>query len=226
MAARSGGYAVPLRTRLPDRFLEVHVLATPLGHGLAGIAVGAFGRGSVPPWRWYLFAAVAGNAADLDLLPGLLVGDINRFHQLASHSLLAAVLFGAGVALVLWRRRAAATRFGFVAGVMYATHLLLDLFTRDARAPFGLPLLWPFSSQHFIVPWPLFGGVRHGVPGDGLGTVVGEILSWENLGQLGMEALVLGPVVLVCWRIAAARVGRAVGPVSDATMTPAESSAE
>lgn len=201
-------------------------MATPLGHGLAGIAVGVLGHGSVPSRRWYLFAAVAGNAADLDLVPGLLSGDVNRFHQLASHSLLAAVLFGAGVALVLRRRHAAALRVGCVASAMYASHLLLDFFTRDARAPFGLPLLWPLSNEHFISPWSLFGGVRHGVPGDGLGTVLGEILSWQNLGQLGLEALVLGPVLLLFWRIASTYAGRAAAPVADATMAPAESPAE
>ena len=86
--------------------------------------------------------------------------------------------------------------------------------------------LWPLSNEHFISPWSLFGGVRHGVPGDGLGTVVGEILSWQNLGQLGLEALVLGPVLLLSWRIVAGRAGRAVAPVPDAVMAPAENPTE
>ncbi len=142
---------------------------------------------------------MAANAADLDFIPGLLIGNINQFHQGASHSLLAAVLFGGIVTLMMRPFCAMAVRIGMVSVGLYASHLFLDFFSRDIRAPFGQPLLWPFSSEHFISPWSIFGGVQHGVPGDDVSTFLAQLFSWHNLGVLGLEVLLLLPILLLVW---------------------------
>jgi inner membrane protein len=179
-------------------------LASPVGHSLLGLALGKMIGCSTAmnPWGWYVFAAAAANAPDLDFLPGLFTGDINRFHQGASHSLVAALIFGAAVALVALRFCRTPARVGFAGVVLYSSHLLLDLFCEDKRAPFGVPVLWPFSSEHFSVPWPIFQGVKHGVPGENLSAFVGHLFAWPNLSVVALETVILLPLLLLSWYMA------------------------
>ena len=175
-------------------------MASPIGHSLAGIALGVVrGSGQVSPWRWYFFAVFAANAADLDFVPGLFIGDINRFHQGISHSLLATVVFGAVVALAMRPLSRQPLRIGTAGAGFYGSHLLVDLFTLDQRAPYGIPLLWPVSSEHYTAPWPVFGGMTHGIPGDGFIVFLQQVFSSVNLKALGVEVIVLLPLLLLAW---------------------------
>lgn len=196
-------------------------MATPLGHSLFGMAFGRiFGRkNETAPWKWYLFAVLASNAADFDFLPGLLVGDINRFHQGASHSFLAAILFGLLTAVFARHFSESPIRIGMAGGTIYASHLFLDLFNNDIRAPFGLPLLWPFEG-YFFSPWPLFRGVKHGVPGEDLVTVLGQLFSWYNLVSLVSEAAVLAPLLILSWYFSRNRKGGRRSPAVGAFAAP------
>jgi inner membrane protein len=168
-----------------------------------GFAIGKLTGGSsaMSPWRWYVFCAVAANAPDLDFLPGLFIGDVNRFHQSASHSLVAALIFGAAAALVVLPSRRSFARIGLAGVALYSSHLLLDLFCEDKRAPLGIPLLWPFSSQHFTAPWSVFEGVKHGVSGEDLSAFVSHVLSWANVGAVALEMVILSPLLLLTWYV-------------------------
>jgi hypothetical protein len=166
-----------------------------------GLAIGKLTGGSTArsSWRWYVFCAVAANVPDLDFLPGFFTGDVNRFHQSASHSLVAALIFGAAAALAGRYFHRNPVRIGLAGVGLYSSHLLLDLFIEDKRAPFGIPLLWPFVSEHFAAPWPIFHGVRHGVPGEDLLTFVGHVFSSTNVGVVAFEMLILAPLLLLSW---------------------------
>src|ERR1041385_6780612 len=79
---------------------------SPVGHSIAGliayqVAPEIDGLARRQVIALYLFAA---NAPDLDFLPGLLVGDPNRFHHGVSHSGGLALLFAIAVSLILRRR--------------------------------------------------------------------------------------------------------------------------
>lgn len=178
-------------------------MASPVGHVLIGLALGrVVGPGmALPPRNWLVLAAVAANAPDLDLVPGLFLGDVNRFHQGISHSLLAAAIFGVAMTLLVHPLSSNKIRIGLVGAALYASHLALDFFTGDKRGPFGTPLLWPFSSGHFISPWTPFKGVTHGVPGDTLLTTLVALFSWHNLWVIGLEMLALAPLLLLAWRL-------------------------
>ena len=73
----------------------------------------------------YLFAA---NAPDLDFLPGLVVGDLSRFHHGPSHSVGFAILFGI-VASLFWSHRLCTF---VVASSLYFSHVVLDYLVQDA----------------------------------------------------------------------------------------------
>lgn len=168
-------------------------MATPLGHLLAGAAAGAAARGSLPPARAALVAALAAAAPDLDFLPGILLGDPARFHHGASHSL-GFVLLAALPLLLLPR---VPRRWAVVAAAGYATHLALDLVTLDNSLPRGIPLLWPLSSAVFQSPVALLPNVQH---------TREPVVSLHNLRLVALELLLFVPLLAAA--LAVARRGR------------------
>lgn len=185
----------------------------PVAHTLAGAAIyGALDAdGTIGRRRRLLVAVVLANAPDLDLVPGILAGDPNRFHHGLSHTLLAAVLAG-GVAAWLarrrgvgwpvhgWRRSAMAATFMMVAS-LWASHVVLDVLTNDPSPPFGVPALWPLVSAP-IALGPLFLRADKVVGPASGGQFVLSLLSAHNLTAILRETLLLGPFVALArlWR--------------------------
>lgn len=180
-------------------------MATPLGHGLLGAGLGLTGNPGVQrPWIWFAFLAFSAVVADFDFLPGLLVGDINRWHHQGSHSLLAAVVWAVMTGLFFAWSASRRARYrwvvaGVVAGLAYASHLLLDCLTTDTREPLGIPLLWPLSDRAFLAPVTPIPGVRHGVPGDSLVSVLEAVFSLSNFYGALIECAVVLPLLLLLW---------------------------
>jgi inner membrane protein len=141
----------------------------PLAHTAAGLATYiTFGYGETsPPSKvtqtvLILLAVTAANAADLDFAPGIFIGAPNRFHHGPSHSLLAAICIAALLFLASRRyvREVTPYRlFGLLAAAALS-HPLLDFFSVDTAAPFGVPLSWPFYNGYQISGLLLFGDVR------------------------------------------------------------------
>lgn len=176
-------------------------MATPIGHSLIGLALGRMSRpvSSLKDWQWCLFSVIAANGPDFDFIASFMTGDINRFHQGPSHSLLAAIIFGAIMAFIFRPYGKSPCLIGMVSSGLYSSHLLLDFFCDDKRPPFGIPLFWPLWKEHFMASWPIFRGVKHGDPGDDLYTVLGQIFSWHNVVSLGVEAMVVSPFLFLAY---------------------------
>ena len=89
---------------------------------------------------------------DLDYL-GVAMGLPNEGplgHRGAAHSLLPALVVGLLAALLAPRWGVSRWRLGLVAGLVVASHALLDAMTTGSR---GAPLLWPFTFHRFAMPW-------------------------------------------------------------------------
>lgn len=175
-------------------------MPSPIAHSLAGIATA---RLLLPPGaersaRWYALAVVAANAADLDVVAGLLAGSINALHGGASHSIAAAVVCAAVCAVPASRSLGGRTRVAAMVLAAYGTHIVLDLLTGPVQRP-GLPLLWPFSRAEWMSPWLPFEGIRHGGPTAGTHGFLDELISLENLRATLFEACVLLPFVGLAW---------------------------
>ncbi len=112
-----------------------------------------------PPLPLCLAAAFLACLPDLDYLPGLLIGDMNAYHQGPTHSLLFVLLATAAVLLLLQllppRLRARASLpdpsrpVAAAVFALIASHLAIDWMTQDFRPPIGCPWLWPFTDTPF-----------------------------------------------------------------------------
>jgi inner membrane protein len=167
----------------------------PVGHALAGIALRQAGPGFYFKSRWldvffFMFLACL---ADADFLPGIILGRPNLYHHGISHSLGAALAIAA-VGGWFFRRHnkkfwpAAAGIF-----LLYASHLLLDLFAWDFVAPFGLPLFWPFSSRYVIAASPFFLNITRSAATDDFFI---SLFNRHNLTAAFREILTLGGLAL------------------------------
>jgi inner membrane protein len=173
-------------------------MATPLGHALAGYAVYNFtnaaqGRGDLSLTLLCVFMATA---PDLDFLPGLLVGKPALYHQGITHSLGAALLASLAAAGVWGLRRRSFLAVFRCCFIAYLSHLILDLLGTDKRPPYGIPLLWPISNEHFVSPVPILLGVRHAA------TATTPTQEWalallhpHNLAAIAWETIVVLPFI-------------------------------
>ena len=177
-------------------------MPSPVAHSLAGLAVAhlALRSGSNPQSGrervfWTGALIVAANAADFDFLPGLLIGDVNAFHHKATHTLIAAVVFGlAAGGMAAFSRVKGARRMGWIMGASYLTHLLLDYLTRGTREPYGMRLMWPFSQARFLAPFHLFLDIRRD---SGAIAFLPSLVQMHNARAVFIEVM----VIVVAWGI-------------------------
>lgn len=94
---------------------------------------------------------------DLDVILGVIYGNIDNFHNGISHSLIVGLMVAVGIACLAW----VVLRWGFIfwfvfALLSYELHVVMDFFTVGR----GVMLFWPFSSERFFPPFMLFYGMR------------------------------------------------------------------
>jgi inner membrane protein len=179
-------------------------MATPLGHSLAGYAIYNLADGTRGHSRksLALLCVFMANAADLDFLPGTLLGSPAVYHQGATHSLGFTLLASLRVAGICQLRGKPFASMLFWSGIAYLSHLVIDLLCPDTRLPHGIPLLWPISAEHFISPIAVFLGVRHAK------SAATSTLEWlegilhpYNMAAIAVEVGLLLPFVLLGqWR--------------------------
>ena len=168
-------------------------MPTPLAHALAGTAVYlSASHGDRRREDLVLFAAavVAACFADLDFGLNFLTGE--HYHHYFTHSVVFASLFTIGAYFFSrLSKRVAPGRDAWISGLAYLTHILLDVFSKDTSAPYGLELWWPFSDAFTIASFTVFDNIWRGT--------LPKLLSLHNWLAVAREVLIVGPVVLFCW---------------------------
>jgi len=167
----------------------------PIGHALAGIALQQVRPGYYFKKWWHdaIFFMFLANLPDADFLPGFLLGRPNLYHHGIFHSVGAALGIAALGAAFLYRKKR--QFWGPAAGIflVYYSHLLLDFFTRDFVAPYGLPFFWPFSSRYFIAARPIFINITRSANAEDF---LASLVNRHNLAAALREILILGGVAL------------------------------
>lgn len=183
-------------------------MPSPIGHTLAGLAVGWLSERTRPHsgrrLRDSLSPLVLGCAfvaaiPDADLL-------FPHFHRTATHSVTATVFLLIIVAGVTGQvTRPPAWMWALALAGAHSTHLLLDWLGTDRFPPPGLQMLWPFSDHFFYSGADLFPPVERRVwRPEALGM---------NAYAAAWELLIVGPPAAVAWLLRRRR--RAATPAAD-----------
>lgn len=112
-----------------------------------------FKMGPVLLFGLFVFFSVA---PDLDAVMGIITGDLGKYHNQQSHSL----LFGLGVTLLLAAvlaklfKAVPFRRWVLLMTTGYLTHIIMDWFCYGR----GVKLLWPLTNHRFQAPLEIFGG--------------------------------------------------------------------
>jgi inner membrane protein len=168
----------------------------PIGHALAGITffetrAGLFFKNKWLDAGFFIFLA---NLPDTDFLPGIIVGSPSLYHHGLFHSLGAALLIAVATAWIFSRKKPGFwTYFAFAFMIGYS-HLLLDYFSRDFAAPYGLPLFWPFSNHYYIAARPFFLNIERSSRSTDF---FSSLFNRHNLQAALLELWVLGGLVVL-----------------------------
>jgi membrane-bound metal-dependent hydrolase YbcI (DUF457 family) len=176
-------------------------MPSPIAHVLGGVAVAWVadllpGRPSGPPVSRELPAAgsrVALTCACLAAFPDVdLLLPIT--HRTVTHSLSAVAFVGVLMIIAAGVTGKVTAKIALTYMAAYASHLLLDWLQADPTPPFGLQLLWPFSSTWFISGWSVFRATdrRH----------VLEVATMKrNAVAILQELAILAPVMAALWLV-------------------------
>lgn len=134
-------------------------MPSPVGHTLFGLTIYVLWCKNLRKWlnEWYiiLWIIFCANLPDIDFFIGVALGDMNRFHQVYTHTLGFALVAGLIVYAVKKNYRISLLTF-----IAVYTHVILDSLNHDTRPPIGVMLFWPFSNKHFN-PMQIFYAVPH-----------------------------------------------------------------
>ena len=163
-------------------------MALPIAHTTAGYLIHRLDRrrtGFAGWQRALAFIAIA-NLPDADFLVGFVVGQPGAFHRGLSHTLLAALVFGAALAaLTRWRLRERWLPASVVFACVYGSHLLLDALTVDERGPAGAQFFWPFSGAYYIAPFTIFTEII--IDGSSRLGFLASVFAWPTVVVLARE---------------------------------------
>jgi inner membrane protein len=168
----------------------------PIGHALTGIAFfqtrpGLFFKNKCADMFFFAFLA---NLPDADFLPGFMLGFPNLYHHGIFHSLGAALAVTAAIGWIFYQKQRHFWRFAALVFLLFYSHLLLDYFTKDFTAPYGLPLFWPFSKNYYIAAHPIFINITRSTHS---ANFFSSLLSRHNLEAALLEILLLGGLVIL-----------------------------
>lgn len=172
-------------------------MPTPLGHSLLGLAVmGATPysaqNNSVRERAWLAaYCVTVANLPDFDFIwwngGGFTVSGM--FHHGVTHSFGFAVIVAAAAGIVArLRGRVDSLKLAILTATLYSTHVLADLLNEDnfPANGVGLPAFWPLTDTYFI--FPILPGVNRT-----------HILTLSNMGNVLMEILFFGSIMMAIW---------------------------
>ncbi|HZX13966.1 MAG TPA: metal-dependent hydrolase [Thermodesulfobacteriota bacterium] len=132
-------------------------MPTSIGHALVGLNLWVYH--SRKDKRDCLFFVFLSCLPDIDLVPGILIGDTFIYHHLLTHSLFFAFI----VALIwsfLFRKRGYIYPFLIALGLI-CSHIFLDMMNTDTIGVpgKGIMIFYPFSDLRVALPLGFFTGI-------------------------------------------------------------------
>lgn len=190
-------------------------MALPIAHALAGYVVHRLDwrRASSAGWPRALAFMAIGNLPDVDFLFGFVLGRPGAYHRGITHTVVAALVFGALAGTLLWwRRKDRWWPAVLLCVAAYGSHLLVDSLTIDERGPAGAQFFWPLSDAYYVAPVTFFGEII--IDGRTRSGFLGSILTWTTVPVLAREAVIAAVVLATLYVVDVVR-GRRASPLPD-----------
>ena len=171
-------------------------MPSPVGHILGGAVVYLTAVRKQDRSRAVLVVTLLGSILpDFDFFPGFFIGEFAAYHHGISHSLTFALFFAAAVFILAGRRqKKIAARAAILAGLGYASHVILD-FVGAREGTLGVPIFWPLSDKPFGLDLGLLGSIYFDDSG------IWSVVRWDNAPALLRELLIIGsPVLFLLWK--------------------------
>ena len=142
-------------------------------------------------WKTLVFCAIMACLPDIDFLPGILIGNMNYYHHKGTHS----IFFAFVASLIVWAvlRKKNGMVFCVLTFILILSHLAIDYIAIDGSAPFGIPLLWPFSMKYFYFKYAFLPQI---VRGDS----VISVFNMHNLYAVAVELIIFLPIAFLSLR--------------------------
>ncbi len=167
-------------------------MPSPLGHALASALLHRTKVSGkwLSDWKRLAFHLFCGICPDLDFIPGLLIGNINRFHHGFSHSFFGAFVIAVGLWAFygFWRSTWKVSDGLFIFSLV-ALHPVMDVLAMDTAFPYGCPLLYPFVKASYISPYVFFEDIQRP-------SLKGFFFGHNNLLAFGIEFSFFTPLLL------------------------------
>jgi inner membrane protein len=173
-------------------------MPSPIGHSLLGCGFyTAFRSSNGHDLKLIGLCLFAANAADMDFVPGLLIGDPNRFHHGISHSLGVAVLFATACSAFRLMGPSFWSNVGFFFS-LYFSHVAIDYFSIDNGFPYGVMVFWPLTNEYYIAPFAFLPDIRRSSMA---GEFFESLFTLHNLWAVTVESILISPILLVIWAV-------------------------
>ena len=173
-------------------------MPSPAGHSIIGYILYQAIEKPGKPRSWWLLGLylLAANAPDLDFIPGLVIGDPNRYHRDMTHSFSFGILVGVGLgALMSLLKRNFFLKSSIRMFAVCGSHLVLDFLWRDGTYPFRVMLFWPVVKGYFSAPLDFLPGISR-TSYSTMGFMV-SLFSLHNLWAAFVECLILLPAMMI-----------------------------
>jgi membrane-bound metal-dependent hydrolase YbcI (DUF457 family) len=188
-------------------------MPSPIGHALAGLAIGFVVEPRPTPAatspgtsrsQYALVGAIVAALPDADLLYA-------AWHRGVSHSIGATlILMIIAAAVTGWVTGRVRWRWVLLVGAAHASHIVLDWLGADHYSPPGIEALWPFSHRFYVSGVDLFPSTERRL------WLPTALISDLRAGIT--EIAIMGPVAALAWLVTRKRRSR--GPTSARAVRP------
>ncbi len=182
-------------------------MPSPVAHSLIGLALGiawripgsldlrGFARQAWAQRGWLFLCIVLANAPDIDFLFGIPRGNLNVYHQTATHTLVWITLVSLCVWLFARKRHGMPVRGFLFILALTGSHLIADMCCADYRPPYGIMFGWPFSDRFWHSSVSLFPAA--------IKSTWADLWSWHNAGVVDVEIMVTLPILaaVLWWKL-------------------------